>query len=518
MSSSQRLFASWIASAATVFAGCQVGAIPDDDDDTSDDGTEEVRCVSHSGDRLRLRVVRADSSAGAGDTAPTLLEGFFDQEFGRNCYVVADGGTYRCLPGDWENAYGTVFFDDAACTTRILSPAPGSPVSATHLVEYGPGPACEATRVFSPITGSVTKTAGQTIYVGGPAACVATTAAAGTYYTLGAQMPTDRFVEMTPSSIAPDTRIDLQALDGSDGSRSCDNVGTTPHDGRLLYDRDNETSCTIHRAADGTERCLPNGPSVISMFSDPSCSNPLDTTYQRSECGEEVPRYTWTADQGSCSWRFKVHAVGGVAPPLYFNGGIENGTCELVPPGEGETRMLVGAEIAPAMFAAVTQEPIDDGGRLQRGKRVLGEELELVARELYDAEIGAWCTFETMADGSVRCAPGSERDFLGGPFIIPQGDFFTDAACTAPIQITGAASSCGGVVEPGKSFVRDYEVRDDMLTDVRVFEVGAPYSGPLYSNASGTCQSIPPNSDRTWFRLAAEVPPTALVEGTRAID
>lgn len=109
--------------------------------------------------------------------------------------------------------------------------------------------------------------------------------------------------------------------------------------------------CAMQTAADGKERCLPQGATVF--FSDDQCTVPV--TF--SQATSPVPKYAVAFGSG-CPRPFRVHPVGAAIVPapakIYDN---FTGACVETAGGGGSsaTYYALGAEVAPTTFAEITR-------------------------------------------------------------------------------------------------------------------------------------------------------------------
>ena len=120
------------------------------------------------------------------------------------------------------------------------------------------------------------------------------------------------------------------------------------------YDSLRSEECAFTTAADGQERCLPDGSSA-SVFADSACTMPILLT----QTGCAAPLYAITIDGASCSTPLgltHVLAVGASVSPsaLYVQAGGSN-CITIGSPPSGYTLSSVGAEIPASSFVSATE-------------------------------------------------------------------------------------------------------------------------------------------------------------------
>ena len=148
------------------------------------------------------------------------------------------------------------------------------------------------------------------------------------------------------------------AADPIDGSRlkaryRVADDGSKEYLSGVWFDSQRNEVCTFTTAADGTERCLPDGV-VATVFSDAACTMPVLMTVT----GCAGPPYALTVDGASCGNPVGVTHVlsvgAGVTPSnLYVQAGGSN-CISIGPPPSGYTYSSVGAEIPATSFVAAT--------------------------------------------------------------------------------------------------------------------------------------------------------------------
>jgi hypothetical protein len=392
-----------------------------------------------SGSRLREQFWQSEEGT-------ELTSGWWDSDLGVTCapQVAADGIT-RCLPGAMVGfataavapggvGVGLLTYVDAACTQRLKSWEAGCDAPAyTQLTEFTD---CGATvtRVHE-VTGLVTT---RTPYLWNETEGTCTAQSYDrdmTYLRVGDEVPPTAFVALSAGGAYGSGQLRERLWEGEDGSR-------LPRD---LYDTTFDVACDVWPAADGASRCLPRGVNLF-QFADPACQVPVATEIRADPaCALGSPGYGRRAEAAETQSGVIVH-VYDLAPA------VEGGTsyaltgevCEEagLPPGMDATffRYPVEAEIPAGSFVGISLEVEAGTARLRRMLQVGGDGFSWPTIMLWDDALQLQCRPTTLADGSVRCVPGS------GIFV--RDEYFTDDECTAAtrvgIQMMGMLSSGDG--------------------------------------------------------------------------
>ena len=379
-----------------------------------------------SGSRLREQVWQSAEGT-------ELSSGWWDDELGVTCapQVAADGAT-RCLPGAMVGfavaatapggvGVGLLTYEDAACTQRLRSWQAGCEAPAyTQLTEYTD---CgePVTRVHE-VTGLVT-TRTPYLWNESEGTCTAQSYDSDmTYVRVGDEVPPTAFVALSDGGAYGSGQLRERLWEGEDGSR-------LPRD---LYDTTFDVACDVWQAADQAFRCLPRGAN-LSQFADPACQVPVATELRADPaCPLGSPGYGRRAEAAESQSGVLVH-VYDLAPA------VEGGTsyaltgevCEEagLPPGMDATfyRYPVEDEIPAGSFVGVYQEVEAGTARLRRMLQVSGDGFTWPTILLWDDVLQLRCRPATLADGSVRCAPGATVFFREG--------YFSDDQCTVMAQV-----------------------------------------------------------------------------------
>jgi hypothetical protein len=451
--------------------------------DGGPDGDESLSCVERGGSRLETVLLY-----NGGDDADLVR--YVDTGFaGATCtFRTAVDGRLRCLPVATDDAVfsgASRVWTDAACTSEIAEVAfEGTPTSFV-VYEFPNFAACAApdtTTRFHEAGARLPYDGTQTVYEkDSNGACVARTAYFNrSYYTLGAEIPPERFVA-AEETYSTDGRLAVRAAEGEDGSRFCDDM--------TFQDTTRDELCTVQLSEDGTYRCLPAFSLQGTFYTDAACSiGATAAAAQLRACGKRNPRYV----QGpvtACSQGRAIYQRGALATGPFF---YLSATC--TPLEAGYDIYPVGAHVVPDELVGFAEERVDVGGRLRRIDLV-GGGARIHQSVWYDPELDSACWFRRTEENTMRCVPLSRAGApVAGRSSLRTG--YSDPGCTVVVQ--AVAEDCSGV-KPA------YLV--DTGDSSRVYPVGAELPG-LYYN-TGSCTAMP----GTWYQLGAAIPFADLVPG-----
>lgn len=159
----------------------------------------------------------------------------------------------------------------------------------------------------------------------------------------------DAILDPVPTASADPTsgsRLKAQYRLGDDGSKE--------YIAGSWFDSQRSEVCSFGPAADGTQRCMPDG-AVASVFADDTCQSPL--LMLESSC--TAPSYALQIAPSTCDANpgaIHVFSVGAATTPstLYVQAGstcYQAGTAT-----SGFTYYAVGAEIPPSSFVGATNQ------------------------------------------------------------------------------------------------------------------------------------------------------------------
>ena len=176
-------------------------------------------------------------------------------------------------------------------------------------------------------------------------------------------------------------------------------------------------------------------------------------------------------------------------------------------PDDGSATITLDALTDPVGMANAAPE--QSGSRL-KAKYYVGSDGSRQFLGWHDSMLNVDCAFYPASDGTTRCMPAGTT---------VSASVFSDPGCSQPLAET--SKGCA----PGK-----YELQLTAATACasnyyfRLFEVGAIYSGPLYSGTPGSCteesdagaDSLRAAADI--YELGSEIPPSTFVAVTVQTD
>lgn len=472
----------------SLLSGCHSSALPGGSagppDASSIDGPPGAPPVSlppsHGGARLEVesRWTTADGVQG-----PLSLN---DPQFGEHCsFVLFDDGKYRCLPLS-RTFVGPTWFVDPQCQrpayiyTRTSCTQPSEHLltaSATltcpaSLEVHARGPLVEGRTAFRRDPGGQC----QGLTDSDPATEV---------YELGALEPPSLFVAATVKMAAPTGTFAPLFLEGEDGTVW--SYGFRDLAGHV------DCRLPMPTAADGQKRCLPS-PVAVSRgeFADAACTTPAAVANRTSCAVGEA--FVWGERIVDCA----SHAVvfrAGERLAQSFHVLLASGSCTPSRNEPDDDILVVGAEIDPAGYVALSQGIVDAPGRLKRFA-VTTPAGTYATNEYWDSRLRSPCFGILAKDDTHRCAPL--------PREVPT--VYADAACTWPIFI--ATPCTGGYVLQA--------VPDSCPARYQVFAAGAVLQTDVYySKAAGACRAFrlqPTATPRVLREFGAELLPEKMVE------
>jgi len=458
---------------------------PDADPDGGDPNA--LDCEGRSGTRIS-QVIRDHS-----DGSHQFLR-LFDTDLGETCsYGLASDSSLRCIPlADGSPfAAGTVMFDAPGCaaTDRIaqLEAAVGDP-APTHMQQIVPAGSSDG---CAPVTFNYELGAARadivagttTIYRQDPDTCTPVTAGSNPYYDIAAVLGPEDLVAGTESWVGQG-RIQERRLDGDDGSRWCDTDS--------FRDLELETSCLLQYGEDNTIQCLPSPLAIGAFFSEGACAagSELPLMVVPGEC-DSGARYAFETALPACNYRRRVRALGNGYNDPYFK---MDGTCmEVTAPDDTPYRL--GPSISGTSFASFTRTYIASGGdRLERGDLDNGLGLRFFRFQWRDTMLDMPCSFQTLADMSVRCLPTAGSQEIP---VATVTSLFSDAGCATPVQVGQIDLTCFGDAEPTHA-----------LDGTKVYPVTGP--APATYRMEAACVQV---TDMALFSLGTEIAPEMFVSG-----
>lgn len=154
-----------------------------------------------------------------------------------------------------------------------------------------------------------------------------------------------------------------------------------------------------------------------------------------------------------------------------------------------------------------------DGSRIVRRKTTITSsdglhavvDVSYLAAGFYDTDLQTPCSALQTSDASIRCVPGSAVQIA--PTII-----YSDAGCVSQV-LESASGQCAASSPTYFTTTTSVNVDPCKGTAYRVWRVGAPYSGPLYSKA-GACSTYQAKPGYTYFSVTGEVQPAEMAPMT----
>jgi hypothetical protein len=167
----------------------------------------------------------------------------------------------------------------------------------------------------------------------------------------------------------------------------------------------------------------------------------------------------------------------------------------------GDGSSILDALTDPVGMA--TADPNQSGTRLKL-TYYAGADGSKQAAGLHDSMLNVDCSFETMGDGTLRCAPVYAVSAL-------ISSYYADAACSQPLALTYAGCSVPAYAASAESSSCPWQQTH------HVFAVSGPYSGAsYYSGSPGSCSGPNPASavSGSFYAPGAELPPSNFVQAT----
>lgn len=122
----------------------------------------------------------------------------------------------------------------------------------------------------------------------------------------------------------------------------------------MWFDSLRHEDCRWRKASDGVERCLPDATTLLPIFGDAACKQPVVVALQLPTCPAQKPDYVtpWIDPGNTCVKRGHVFEVGASAEPaaMYRLADGEGGACLPYQREEGSLVFDLGPEVPPASF------------------------------------------------------------------------------------------------------------------------------------------------------------------------
>jgi hypothetical protein len=389
--------------------------------------------------------------------------GLFDSQRNESCNATrwADGNTY-CTP-----AAANVVYTDASCTqpiAQVAHVAGCTDVAPTYLLASAVT-GCNSQPAHLYMAGA--KITAVPYYqqdrTTGMCTGPNTPSANFFYYGSGAEVAATDLAGLTRAASDDAGRIKRQFLTSADGAKIFD----LPHDSMLDLD------CAPTVTSDATAgTCAPIDAVAANYFHDNACTQgELNTT---AECPK--PAYASQAVHPECtSSALHYFAVGdpATAPPLYLAVGCSSTTA----PGDSAFYLLG----QPLATSSLTRAADTTAGRTVQLIHYSDGTSQVRDSVLYDTQHLTECNETTAADGSVRCLP------VRGNLVT----LFSDPGCTQAVDLARVdvmPATCTALPVPKFVFKNLPPVPGTCGNGLSIYDVGAPYTGPLYQG--GSCTAV----------------------------
>lgn len=431
---------------------------------------------ARSGERIAL-VVYAYSD-GAKQWDPTT---FFDRERQERCSVRlwSDGRTY-CTPA----AMPTVYSEPTCLRGELGRWLTTLPVPTHFFREYTAINAEVVSRVFLRMAEVAPPAMTYEIANG---QCVQTASAGWTYYALGEPLASARFVRVKQRTAAGESRLGLDAYTTDDGL-----YVPIQTDAPLLRDRTLDGTCrVVTRPNAGTTTCEPIDAGEAEFSRDAQCAT---NDILLLEEATTVPNVVMHDDAGCHSFALRGAEIPHV--PVFYPFG--DACVSIIPPVTARMFEVGTTFEVPVLTRTPARDPLH---RLQQ--ILVGDGATTVIDPLlYDSELDVDCVRTQIGD-TIRCLPANTL-----ASVLP---YFTDAACTVPIELS--------LVERGRCDATTKFAIDHRGEVPIVRPLVAPYTSPIYEiSTADTClEYIPPPREQA-YTLDAALPLERFVDAHVVIE
>lgn len=442
---------------------------------------------------------------------------WWDTKLGVHCtFLELPDGSHRCVPNAPTVFTAENYFADSACSTKAAkSNSSGIPWPCS-----APPPYVMAgnNRECPPVIHKLGYKIGSNYYRDPSGACLSQTSGQDEF-ALGAPLPPSEWQDGKIEDGTDDTGAALKAQFVRAGDGSFGFARFTP--------RQFTTPCAFGaKQPDDVLRCYPTSLASGSSYADNACSStifalPYPTCGQaRAVVGQRIGPSDPCTYQPTATGPF--FNVGGEFSGSYFYKVADGGACQSA--GSTTTGSLQGAPIDPeTVFGSAERTRIKVDDRIASELAVLATG---VATRLgwYDTAKNTECKVSVAADGKRRCLPKTTASATKDS---PFEPFYTDAACTKPLQNPIAyvavpammqcekdprlcPASCAAPPKP--AFASGFT--SGCPVGAKIFAVGAPVT--VYRRVrevqAPTCAAVNRPGEAAY--AVTEVPPTEFVEAT----
>lgn len=392
----------------------------------------------------------------------------------------SDGARY-CMPTD----PGSIGYRDESCTMPVGYQLRGNPPPAFLVGSFAVGGGGRPSRIYR--TGLLRDPL-STFYAKAGSGCAPIEGAPVDFYDVGLELPRGDLARIKRSEGVGTGRVRV-ALDTSDDGLRVPAV---------LVDAVLGDECHPEERADElTARCIPADRVSTGFYTDDRCVEPVALVL----AGEPLPTAVELVAVEGCT---TYAALGPELFPfeLYRQAGA---SCVFTTPPFGMRTFTVGPALELPTVARV-RLPID--GRRMWNVAIAPEDAALTTPTMplsimFDALRDIECRLERVGD-VLRCLPLARDAY--------QGFYFSDAACTSPIDIALVAS---GTCDPHA----DYVLLGDATGGRIVRPLGDRYRGTLYEiSTADTCLAYVPPARYVPHVLGAPQPLDGFAAATLVID
>ena len=434
-----------------------------------------------SGTRLKAHYL--DGGGGA-----RALLAFHDSLLDIACnFVETAVGQYACLP-----IAQTIYFADAGCTapTFAASSCPNVPAPVAGELVSAPSVDCTAqVAPFSLDSQQMQAAAFSLSTYGGCASSSMSSPAAQAAWTTRPE-PLARFVHGTLSVVGAAGGLQATRITGDDGAYTAL---------ELLSARRPCTPITFGIV----ERCVPEplAQQYGDAYADSSCTDAnvaIASLTPAQQCAAASPQYLVesTSSSDACTVESAVYTLGDPLSSVFvgLDSCMETDLSRFIRSGELFYRM--GAPVTASAFSALRTARIGTG-MLTLWSYIDSAGTPLLARG-QPSRGGDWA----LADGTL-CQllddPSGQKRCVHDSATTGSSGYFSDDGCTEPIYDVDTSCSSRAIAY---LVAAAYDTCSSRFTQANAAK---PYSGPIYSNQSGSCQPYPFTSSGRAFAVPGDV-------------
>jgi hypothetical protein len=375
-----------------------------------------------SGTRLRASV------AGTADVA--AVKTLHDAQLDVDCsFQMTKDGAHHCTPSPTE-ATGYIYFNDAACTNRVLTVKAGCapPKYATSATS------CPYTQRVFPVGAKAGPVA---LYAMQDGKCVSSGASSATdeLYAVGDELDLSMFVKGSKQRRPGTPHLEVQYIVGDDGSEAFDQY----------FDTQLSTSCNFPSNLPTGVCAPPTAWDTHGEFTDSACANIGTVTSRGGGTCADDPPFVDVNELDACGvTTFRIARVGAAySGPVYTRFG--DGTCGASMPADSWHTVV---DDIPVNSLPLVTHGHAGSGRVQHRTSV-SDGVTVLVSGLYDSQLDAPCSAATTTDGKLRCVLYSDTNSLHF-----YGIKYADAACTNAVVLQSAPAECTKGKLP--TFITDY--------------------------------------------------------------